>query len=296
VRRIARAALLALPILLGAAGNDADVIAQRGSVRLTLGDVRAMLDAADPAARAQVEANPTALAALVREKLLQQSLLADAHANGWDARPEVQQRANDARDAAIVESYLASLVPADPAYPTDAQIAAAYESNKSRLMLPRQYHLAQVAVLIPANATPDAVEAARRHAADLRRQLAKPRADFAEIARTASQDKTSAANGGDLGWVRDDQIQPAIRDAVSGLPDGGLSDPVRTQDAWHIIKLVETRPAGPAPLDQVRPQLVAALRKARTEQLTRAAIDAMLRKEPIQLNEIDLARRLATPH
>ncbi len=288
IRRLSFAALATL--LLAAAGDPpaSPVVAQRGDVRLTAADVRNLLDSADPAVRARLQASPTALAGFVRDQLLNAAILAEARANGWDQKPDVVKRANEARDAVIVQAYAASLVPTDPAYPSDADIATAYEANKTRFMLPRQYHLAQIIVPVPANASHDAEDEARRTAASLRAQAGKPNVDFAELTKKQGQD-----HGSDLGWVREDQLIPSLKDPLAGLAVNGTVDPIRLPDGFHIVRLLGTKPAGPAPIADVKPQLVQVLRQARAQQAVRGHIDDMLRKEPIQLNEIDLARQVA---
>ena len=300
MKRIPVPVLMCLALLGGAGDPPAspagDVVAQRGNVRLTVSDVRDLLDRADPAARAQLTANPAALTAFVRDRLLAQTLLAEARAKGWDQRPEVIQRARDASDTVITQTYLASLTQPDPSFPSEAEIAAAYEANKARLTLPRQYHLAQIAVLVPPNAGKDADEEARRKIQDIRQQVTRSRADFAEIARKSSQDRASSERGGDLGWLREDAVLPAIRESVGGLAENAVSEPIRSADAWHVVKLLGVRPAGPATLAEARDGLVQALRQARAQQAARAYLDGLLSQEPIQLNDIDLARRVAAPH
>ena len=288
------AGILAL-LLTTAAGEPpaADIVAQRGDIRLTAAEVRGFLDRTDPATRAKVEATPAALAGFVRDRLLDQAMLAEARANRWDQKPEVIQRANEARDAVVLQSYVASLVPADPAFPSDAEIAAAYEANKMRFMLPRQYHLAQIVILVPAGASDDE---AKRKAAELHAQAVRPKADFSDLAKRTSQDRASADKGGDLGWLRDDELIPALKEPVAGLPEGGTSDVIRLPDGFHIIRLLATKPAAPATLADVKPQLVQALRQMRAQKAVRAYIDEMLRKDPIQLNEIDLARQVSGTH
>ena len=282
-----------LLLLLGAAGDPStDIVAQRGDLKMTAADVRAMLDKADPAVRAKAEASTAALASFVRDRMLDQAMLAEAKAKGWEQRPDVQQRLAELRDQVVLQTYVASLVPADPAFPSDAEIAAAYDANKSRLMLPRQYHIAQIAILGPAGATRQAEDDARRKAAELRAQVVKPKADFAELARKHSQDKSSADKGGDLGWLREDELLPAIKDPVANLADNAISEPLRLPDGYHILRLLGTRPASPAPLADVKQQLIQALRQARSQQIVRAYVDAMLKAQPIQLNEIDLPKQL----
>jgi peptidylprolyl isomerase len=282
--------LASMAVLLAAAGDPpAGIVAQRGDVRMTAADIRDLLSRTDPAARAKVESNPAALAGFVRDRLLDQAMLAEAKAKGWDQKPDVVQRANEARDVVVLQAYVASLAPSDPAFPSDADVASAYEANKTRFMLPRLYHLSQIVIQAPQGGGDDE---ARRKAADVRAQAVKPKADFAELAKKNSQDRSSADRGGDLGWVREDELIPALKDQIAGLPENGTSDAIRLADGFHIIRLTGTKPAGPASLADVKPQIVQALRQARAQQAVRAYVDEMLRKEPIQLNEIDLARQI----
>lgn len=292
---LGRLPLLGL-LLLTAAGDPApDIVAQRGDVRMTATELRELVANAEPALRTQLQSSPAALADFVRQRLLSETLLNEARAKGWDQRPDVLQRANDARDAVILQSYTASLIPPDPNFPSDAEVAAAYEVNKAKLTLPRQYHLAQIVLMVPANAQQDWDDAQRRKATELRVQAVKPKADFADLARKNSQDTTSAGKGGDVGWVREDQLLPMVREAVARLPENGVSEPVRAPDGWHVLRLLETRAPGPMSLEDAKPQLVQALRQARGQQAIRAYVDAMLRKDPIQLNEIDLTKQLTPP-
>lgn len=66
-------------------------------------------------------------------------------------------------------------------------------------------------------------------------------ADFAELARTQSQDVSSQADGGDLGWFVPQQYGPEMATAVAALRDGEVSEPFRTAAGWHILKRTGTR-------------------------------------------------------
>lgn len=66
-------------------------------------------------------------------------------------------------------------------------------------------------------------------------------ADFAELAREHSEDPSSQARGGDLGWFTQDQFGPDFGSQVAALADGGVSAPFRTQAGWHILKRTGTR-------------------------------------------------------
>ena len=66
-------------------------------------------------------------------------------------------------------------------------------------------------------------------------------ADFAEVARQESQDLTSQAKGGDLGWFVPEQFGTDFGGQVSALTDGQISAPFRTDAGWHIAQRVATR-------------------------------------------------------
>ncbi len=298
LRHLAKSALLPFVALTLMAANEAppapgDVIAQRGTVRLTAGEIRDLVEHADPALKAQIAANPAMLAPLVRERVLQLGLAAEARAKGLDQRPEILQRMNDARDTVLVQTYLSTVIQIEPGFPSDADVASTYEANKARFLLPKQYNLSQIAILVPQGAAREAEEEARRKAAELRTLAMRPKADFADIARKNSQEKATAERGGAIGWVREDQLVPGIKEVIPGLADGAISEPLRTGSGWHVVKLTGTKAPAPAPLAEVREQIVGALRQARQQQAARAYIDEMIRREPIQLNEIDLQRAVA---
>jgi peptidylprolyl isomerase len=261
-------------------------------VQLTAEDIREALKWVDPAMREQVLSNQQALVTFVKERMVRQILLTEARAAKWDQNPDVIARANDARDTSIVQQWLTSKANIDPAYPSQAELEAAYEANKARFVVPQQYHVQQIAILVPANASKDVEAEALKKARDARAQVTKPKADFADIAKKVSQDPNSAGNGGDLGWLREDQILKPVRDALHGMAENAVSEPIRGTDSFHVVKLLGTRPQTVAPLDQVKPNLIAALRQAKGQQATNAYLDSLLKAQPVQLNEIGLAARI----
>lgn len=276
-----------------AQGND--VVAQRGDLKLTGADVLDALSLLEPAARAQIAENSQSLGAFVRDRVLNAAVLAEARGKSWETRPEVARRIADARDAVILQTYLASLVPNDPTYPPESEVAAAYDANKARLATPRAFRLAQIVILVKQGASAQEDEEARKKAADLRAQAVKPKADFAELAKKNSQEIATADKGGEVGWLREPDLLPAVREVVAAMPDGGISQPVRVPDGWHVLKVLDTKPPGTLSMLDAKPQIVAALRQTRAQKLMRAYLDDMLKNQPIQVNEIELARRVEAP-
>ncbi|MBC7989296.1 MAG: peptidylprolyl isomerase [Luteimonas sp.] len=68
-------------------------------------------------------------------------------------------------------------------------------------------------------------------------------ADFVATAKDSSDDASSRAKGGDLGWFTQDEFGPEFGVQVAGLQDGQVSAPFKTQAGWHIVQRIGTRQA-----------------------------------------------------
>jgi peptidylprolyl isomerase len=276
LKRLTVAALLLATTARAAPG---DIVARAGNLSMTAGDVASLLNGLDPQARARVLASPDGVAQLVRARLTTEALMAEANARNWAATPDVARQIQTARDGVVLQTYLASVSKPDPAYPSDADIQTAYDANKAQFVIARQYQLSQLVVPL----APGQKDGGARQAADLRRRAAAGDRAFAAAAKQPGVSETM------LGWVADNRLQPAIRDAVGGLPVGGLSDPMKLADGFHIFRLDATRPAGTAPLAEVRPQIVDALRRQKAEANARAYLAALQGKQHVEINEIALS-------
>src|SRR5262249_37853117 len=96
--------------------------------------------------------------------------------------------------------------------------------------------------------------AVKAKAEDLLKQ-ARAGADFAELAKKNSEDEASAKNGGDLDYFGKGRMVREFDAGVFAMQPGQISDLVKTQYGYHIIKLIDKKPATTRPLEQVRQQL-----------------------------------------
>ena len=93
----------------------------------------------------------------------------------------------------------------------------------------------------------------------------KKGADFAELAKKKSKDP-GASDGGDLGFFTKEQMVPEFSAAAFALEPGKISDPVKSQFGWHVIKVEEKRNRKPPDFDQVKGQIETYVtRKAQAE-------------------------------
>ena len=274
-----------LALLVLAAASPDPVVAVRGSDAITASQARALIAAADPDLRHRLQTDPTAVTALVRDTLLQHAILAEAEAQHWDQNPEVAALLRRARETVLLQSYLAAQAKIPAAYPSEVDIQAAYNQAKAQLMQPRSYHLMQ-ATLQSTGGSPDA---AREKLTALQRDIAHGRARFQDAAK-----RVPGLQIADIGWQPENRLLPAARDAVAGLLEGQVSSPVCTAAGCALLQLTATRPAGPAPLADARDGLIRLLRQQKQRQLEQAYSNALLAKQPVQVNEIELSH-LAGP-
>ncbi|MDD5200595.1 MAG: peptidylprolyl isomerase [Terrimicrobiaceae bacterium] len=279
--------LLFAPGLSVRAAEPPTVLARVGNADITAADVRPYLANLDPGQEAALAKDPAALNQFLRTLIVQRLLLKEASAAQWGKQPEVIAQLDRVRENALAESYLGSVakVPAD--YPTEADVQAAYDANKSAFLVSRQFRVAQIYI-----AAPGGSDQAPAKLATVEKSLKSANADFAKLAAANSDEAASAERGGEVGWLAESQMQPGIRKAVTALSKGAVSAPLRLDDGWHILKILDVKEAYTASLAEVRDALVQRLRAAKARQLGEAYVTKLLEQNPVAINEIAVSQLL----
>lgn len=273
-----------------AGGSPGAVVARSGPVTVDEAAVREMLESAEPRTRARLADDPALLNQFIRGRIARIAILAEAKAKKWDQTPDVVRKIEQARNDVIVDTFIVASAKPDAAFPSEAELQSAYEANRSKFVLARQYRLAQIFLLLPLDAPKDDDERTRKRLGEMMQQIRAGKADFADLARKNSQDTTSAGRGGELDWIGEDRLLPQMCESVSGLEKGGITEPVRTPDGWHLLKLLDTKPATLAPLAEVREQLTVLLRQQKAQENANAFIAEFLKRNPVQIDEIALSK------
>jgi len=117
----------------------------------------------------------------------------------------------------------------------------------------------------------------------------KKGADFAELAKKKSKDP-GASDGGDLGFFTKDQMVPEFSAVAFALEPGKISDPVKSQFGWHIIKVEEKRNRKAPDFDQVKSQIETYVtRKAQAEYVAKLRETAKVERmdQPVEAAKPD---------
>jgi peptidyl-prolyl cis-trans isomerase C len=177
--------------------------------------------------------------------------------------PEFKRKLETARSKILMEVFLTQEAKRAA---TDAEMRKVYDEAIKQVASEEEVSARHILV--------ETEDDAKKIVADL-----KKGGDFAAIAKEKSKDPGSKDNGGDLGFFTKDQMVPEFAEVAYKLDKGQLSDPVKTQFGWHIIK-VEDKRKKPAPtFEQVKDQVETfVVRKAQAELIQKLRADAKVEK------------------
>ena len=164
-----------------------------------------------------------------------------------------------------------------------------YEDNEQQYKQPEQVRASHI--LLKTEGKDDA--AVKKQAEDLAKQ-AKAGADFAALAKKFSEDDSNKDKGGDLDFFGKGAMVPEFDTVVFAMQPGQISDAVKTQFGYHVIKLTEKRAASQRPIAEVQAQIEDQIKWQRAqEQAQRTADDvAKQMKKPADFDTVAKPRGL----
>jgi peptidyl-prolyl cis-trans isomerase D len=152
---------------------------------------------------------------------------------------------------------------------SDAEVEAYYKEHAAEFDEPKRLRVSHVLVRVPPVGGSDAENAAKAKVEDVIKR-AKAGEDFAKLAREISEDKASAVQGGDLGFVGAGELVAPFEQAAFALKKGEISAPVRTPFGYHAIRVLDVKEGGQLPLKDVAAKIKETLTAQKTEQAAQA--------------------------
>lgn len=202
---------------------------------------------------------------IIRELILQQ-----AAKDGLDKGPEIEEKLQDLKKRLIVESFLKKKVEVESKV-SDEDMKKFYEQNKDKFKSGEQIKASHILVKT------------EKEARDVLAQL-KAGGTFEELAKKSSVD-SSAAKGGDLGWFGKGSMVPAFEKAALALKEGQISDVVKSDFGFHIIKLTGKRPAGIRPFEEVKEQIKGAIMPTKQQEIFQKIKEELKKTAKITIKE-----------
>jgi len=155
---------------------------------------------------------------------------------------------------------------------SDDDVKKQYEAGAETYKHPAQVHARHILLLVPASAPQEAADKALAQLKSIQAQLKKG-ASFEALAKKFSQDPGSATKGGELPWFAQGAMVKPFEDAAMALKPGQISEPVRTQYGWHLIKVEAVRPAGKVPFEEAAAEIKKRLAEERAGEKINEILD-----------------------
>ncbi len=190
---------------------------------------------------------PALRTAIIADLINRQLMISEANRRGLDKKPEVQQRLATFKEDLLIEWLFQENASARTV--SDSEIRAEYDRQVNALGpidQTKEYQLSLI--MLPS------LEAARRVVASLQKGEA-----FDELARVHSIDG-SKSNGGKVGWVLPQALNPMVANVMVNLPKGTVTaNPIETNAGWAVIRVDETRFYKAPTFDEARERILGGL-------------------------------------
>lgn len=207
------------------------VLAEVGEERITWGEVDDRIKAAGTGAQREdpsASEDPARRAALEREIDLR-IMVEKAQAAGLEQDPLYQKRMKEFSKTLLVNTYREQL--AKRMEPTQKELKAYYEANKQRFVVPETRKLQMVLVKTEAEA------------AELKSKIEAGTLTLYQVARDYSTAVKAKQDLGEVGWVNQGDLAPALDQVVFTLGPGELGGPVESPAGWHLVKVLDVKEA-----------------------------------------------------
>ncbi|MGC2576660.1 MAG: peptidylprolyl isomerase, partial [Terrimicrobiaceae bacterium] len=157
---------------------------------------------------------------------------------------------------------------------TDEEAKKFYEANKAEFEQPETVKASHMLFRVNKEDSEEVVNK-KLEQAKTAEARAKKGEDFATLAKELSEEPGAKESAGDLGFFPKDRMVPEFASAAFSQKVGDISDPVRTQFGWHIIKVTDKKAAGTLPYDEVKAQLIAYLKAKKQEEAAQALLKSL---------------------
>jgi peptidyl-prolyl cis-trans isomerase D len=158
---------------------------------------------------------------------------------------------------------------------SEDELQAYYDSQPEALVRRAEARARHILFRLPENASAERQERVRSLAQSVLDDL-RGGADFAAAAAEHSEDDGTAEAGGDLGFFPRGRMMPPLEEAAFSLPIGELSDPVRTELGFHILRVEERMETGIKPLEEALQEVIDALQDEKAREAALVFVDDLV--------------------
>ena len=203
---------------------------------------------------------------------------------GLERDPEVRRLIDTYTKQVLFIAYLQKKMKEKQAEVTEEQARKYYDEHPDEFNAPESAKISQILIKVAADADAATTAEAEKKA---KAALAKVKAgtDFAKVAQEFSDDAGTRERGGDLGFVPQGRMDPALDEVAFKLEIGQVSDVIKTARGFHILKVVEKKPAGKRTFEEVKMMVMTRLRMQGQQDAYDAIIEPLKKTAKINIDE-----------
>jgi parvulin-like peptidyl-prolyl isomerase len=149
--------------------------------------------------------------------------------------------------------------------------------------MPEQVRASHILVKVPEDAKPETVVEKEKAAQAIAARVKKGE-DFAALAKELSEDPSAKQNSGDLNFFAKEQMVPEFADAAFGMKKDEISEPVRSQFGYHVIKVTDRKEPETVTLEKAKPQLTSYLEQQKKQGEVQKVIQDLRAKADVKIN------------
>lgn len=165
---------------------------------------------------------------------------------------------------------------------TDEDIHARYDQLQRRSEAVSAVQLSHILIKLPEHPTEQQLTEAKEKAAKAMDRVKNGEA-FAAVAKDASEDPSTAANGGELGWFQRGSINPDWEQIVFSMNKGDMRGPVTGPQGLHVFYVTDVKQSELKPFDQMKDQLQRELRRRELDKQTQTWTEELRKKAYIDI-------------
>lgn len=273
MRKLARILVFtaaAVPSLLACGGTEPkekdEVLATVEGSRITESMFREETEKLPPHIRPLVD-SPSGRMQFLESLISRDLLLREAVRRGFEGRPEVRDRLQQARRSILMETLLQDVTENLPP-PSDEEIRKFYEENQASFRTTERVRVRHILFR-------------QENLAEATARSARKGVPFEDLMKGS---QSAGATVADLGLIERGTYDRDFENAAFGAEENSIVGPVKTMYGFHVIQVLEKRPAGVAPLEEVERRIAAELRESGVREAFDTLVSALKENADVRIS------------
>ena len=176
----------------------------------------------------------------------------------------------------------------------DADAEDFYKKNPEQFKQPEQVRASHILIAVEKDAKPEVVAEKEKAAKAIAARVKKGEA-FDKLAKELSEDPSAKENSGDLNYFGREQMVPEFSEAAFKMKKDEISEPVRSQFGFHVIKVTDHKDGETVTLEKAKPKLLAYLKQQKRQGEIEKVVKAIREKADVKVNLPDAPKPSAAP-